>query len=116
VPTDGWLNDQRYFATEAPESVAAVVRNLQRYLKLLRASENSKAVEAMYLKPEISGIVAVDQSGLGDFKEQLRIYTFADDMRKLLFLLAFGKAETKHSDMEYCKNLVYYIINEQRTG
>jgi hypothetical protein len=108
-----WLSDQRMYSSVAPDGVAAVLRNLQRYVRLLNASTGSKRVEALYLHNEFDGIVSISQNGVGNYQEDFRIYTFADDMDRVLYLLALGKANERNADMEYCKALVSYISDKK---
>ena len=88
-----------------------LMRNLQRYFALLKASKSSKAVEAGYLHNGNSAIVSVDTTGLGTDQEDTRIYTFADDSRQALYLLGISKGETRDADMEYYKTLAYILLN-----
>jgi len=111
--TSGWENDSRLYSTTKPNEFAAVMSNLRRYFALLKASRSSGAVEAAYIHREASGVVAVDSYGF-DGVEPTRIYTFADDQKRVLHLLCIGKTETKETEMAYCKNLVYYIVNEPK--
>ena len=109
-PTECWLHDVRVYSERRPEAVAVVIRNLARYLKLLRAAKVSKDVEASYLQDEGEGIVSVSQVGLGNFDEDLRIYTFADDTRCCLYLLMLGQATARNADMAYSKDFVFWLL------
>ena len=64
-PTTAWQKDQKYYAKKHPKELAAILNNLRRYLVLLAASKNSKAVQAGFLHHEPAGVVAVDQKGGG---------------------------------------------------
>lgn len=107
--TDGWRYDAIRFSEENPNEFAALFRNLHHFLGQLKASKSSKSVEAAYLHREVSAIVAIDQTGLEDGLEDCRLYTFPDDSKRTLYLLAIGKVGSKDADMEYCKNLALSI-------
>jgi hypothetical protein len=70
---------------------------------LLNASKNSKCVQGGYLHHEPEGVVAVDQKGLGANLQETRMYTYADDKKKIIYLLKIGNKDSQHSDIEYCK-------------
>ena len=110
-PTTGWERDHRHYAKKRPNELAAVLRNLDRYLKLLAVSKNSKAVQAGYLHPEPSGVLAVDQKGGGANLQETRLYTYADDDTKTVYLIAIGDKDAQHADIEYCKNFVKMLRN-----
>jgi len=44
--TTGWEKDQKHYSKKRPNELAAVMRNLDRYFKLLTVSKNSKALQA----------------------------------------------------------------------
>ena len=107
--THSWVNTAPQFVTSAV--LPLLMRNLQRYVALLKASKSSKSVEAGYLHSGQSSIVSIDATGLGENPDDTRIYTFADDSRLALYLLGIAKAESRNADMEYYKNLAYTLIN-----
>jgi hypothetical protein len=114
-PTTGWERDQRHYAKKRPNELAAVLRNLNRYIKLLAVSKNSKAVQAGYLHPEPGGVLAVDQKGGGANLQETRLYTYADDDAKTVYLIAIGDKAAQHADVEYCKSFVKTLRNAVHT-
>ncbi len=112
--TTGWRYDAMKFLEDNQDELAALMRNLHHFLKQLKASKSSKTVEASYLHREVSAIVAIDQAGLEDGLKDCRLYTFPDDSKRILYLLAIGKVGSKDADMEYCKNLVLSISTSGR--
>lgn len=102
-PSLQWERDQKWYEKKRPDELAAVLRNLQRYLSLLKVSKNSKCVEAGFLHKEPAGVVAVDQKGIGANLQETRLYTIADDATKTLHLITLGSKESQHSDIEYAK-------------
>jgi hypothetical protein len=110
-PTTGWERDQKHYAKKRPNELAAVLRNLQRYLSLLNVCKNPKAAQAGYLHPEPGGVLAIDQRGGGGNLQETRLYTFADDDKKMVYLIAIGDKDSQHSDVEYCKHFVNALRN-----
>ncbi len=111
-PTTGWEKDQKHYAKKRPNELAAVMFNLQRYVALLNVSKNSKAAQAGYLHTEQSGVVAVDQKGGGGNLQETRLYTYADDEQKVIYLIAIGDKASQHSDVEYGKSFVESLRNQ----
>ena len=114
-PTTGWERDQKHYAKKRPNELAAVMRNLDRYIKLLNVSKNSKAVQAGYLHTEQSGVLAVDQRGGGGNLQETRLYTYADDETKTVYLIAIGDKDAQHADVEYSKEFVRTYKNRAET-
>jgi hypothetical protein len=114
-PTTGWERDHKHYAKKRPNELAAVMRNLQRYMVMLNASKNSKCAQAGYLHTEQSGVLAIDQRGGGGNLQETRLYTYADDEEKTVYLIAIGDKGSQHSDVEYCKNFVNSLRNTTDT-
>jgi hypothetical protein len=102
--TTSWEKDHKHYLKKHDSELAAVLRNLQRYLVLLNVSKNSKCVQAGYLHPEPGGVVAIDQKGLGANLQETRMYTFADDQQKIIYLLKISNKDSQHADIEYCRD------------
>jgi len=111
-PTERWRKDQARYQKKRPRELAAVFRNLDRYLKHLRLVPNSRVVQAGYLHPEPGGVLAIDERGGGRL-QATRLYTFADDQRKLVHLLAIGDKRSQNSDLEYCRQAVKVLRSRE---
>jgi hypothetical protein len=85
-PTTAFQKDLKFYAKRHPNELAAVLRNVDRYLAQLNCSSNSKSVQAGYLHREPMGVVAVDQKGGGPNLQETRLYTFADEAKNVLYL------------------------------
>jgi hypothetical protein len=105
-PTTVWEKDLKHYAKKRPKELAAILRNVQRYLELIAVSKNSRAVQAGFLHHEPLGIVAVDQKGGGAKLEETRGYTYADDLKKVLYLITIGNKSSQSSDIELAKDFV----------
>jgi hypothetical protein len=114
-PTTGWEREQKHYAKKRPNELAAVLRNLGRYLALLNACNNSKCVQAGYLHAEQSGVLAIDQKGGGGNLRETRLYTYADDETGKVYLIAIGDKDSQHSDIEYSKQFVNSLRNTTDT-
>jgi len=104
--TTTWEKDEKHYAKKHPRELAAIFRNLQRYRVLLRQSPNSKAVQAGYLHREPGGVIAVDQKGGGANLQETRAYTYADDEKKILYLITLGNKSSQRADIELSKVFV----------
>ena len=102
-PSEQWGKDAKHYDKKRPNELAAVLRNLERFVKLLNVSKNSKSAEAGYLHKEPHDVIAVDQKGGGSNLQQTRLYTYPVDQTKTLHLITIGTKETQHSDIEYSK-------------
>jgi hypothetical protein len=111
-PSTQWEKDQKWYDKKRPNELAAVLRNLQRYLALLNVSKNSKCVEAGYLHKEPGGVLAIDQRGFSGNLQETRLYTFAIDATKIVHLITIGDKDAQHSDIEYCKDFIKQFEGE----
>lgn len=111
-PTTGWERDQKHYSKKHPNELAAVMRNLERFFIILKASKNSKCVQAGYLHTESMGILAVDQKGGGANLQEARMYIYADDTSQIVYLIAICDKASQNSDVEYSKDFVRRIRGE----
>ena len=102
-PSSQWGKDAKFYEKKRPNEMAAVLRNVERFVKLLNVSRNSKSAQAGYLHKEPHGVVAVDQKGGGPNLQEFRLYTLPVDQTKTLHLITIGTKDTQHSDIEYSK-------------
>jgi hypothetical protein len=105
-PSSYWQKVIKRYEKKHPRELAAVLHNLDRYLNLLNAAPNAKAVQAGYLHPEPLGIVAIDQKGGGENLQQTRLYTFASDPNLVLYLITIGNKQTQKADIDMSKDFV----------
>jgi len=100
APTNLFERLEKRYAKKRPAELTAVQRNLQRYLDLLNAAPNSKAVQAGFLHREPAGVIAVDQKGGGANLAETRLYTLADDSAKVLHLIVIGDKGSQANDIQ----------------
>jgi hypothetical protein len=106
-PTDSFERDQKHYRKKHPRELAAVLANLERYLKLLAKAPNSKAVvPAGFLHAEPAGVMAIDQKGGGPGLQETRLYTFADDRTRTLWLITIGNKDEQPDDIQFSRKFV----------
>jgi hypothetical protein len=111
--TTQWERDLRWYEKKRPHELAAVMRNLERYIEQLNAAKTSKNVIAGFLHAEPHGVVAVDQKGGGGNLQETRLYTYADDEKKLMYLITIGDKDSQADDIQLSKNFVEVIKPKQ---
>lgn len=105
-PTTQWERDHNYYDKNHPRELAALLNNLTRYLSLINCSPNAKSAFAGYLHFEAAGVVAIDQKGGGPNLQETRMYTYADEAQKMLYLITIGNKNTQRKDVQFSKNFV----------
>jgi len=101
--TTQWERDQKHYQKKHPDALAAILRNLERFLSLLNLSKNSKCVMAGFLHHEPHGVVAVDQKGFRGNVPETRLYTLPVDKTQTLYLITIGDKNSQHSDVEFSR-------------
>jgi hypothetical protein len=98
--------DQKHYEKKHPRELQAVRANLVRNVQRLTESPNSKAVKAGYLHDEPAGVVAIDQKAGGSGLQETRLYTFADDKTRTLWLITIGNKAEQPKDIQFCRRFV----------
>lgn len=105
-PTDQWDKDRKWYEKKRPSELAAILTNLDRYLRQLNVAANAKCVQAGFLHVEPAGVLAIDQKGGGGNLQETRMYVYANQASNVLYLITIGNKSEQHSDIEFCKNFV----------
>jgi hypothetical protein len=105
-PTTQWDRDAKHYQKKHPNELAAIFRNVGRYLSLLNCATNARSVQAGFLHPEPMGVVAVEQKGGGANLQETRAYTYADEAQKVLYIITIGNKQEQPSDIELSKDFV----------
>src|ERR1700720_1023500 len=113
-PTTQWQKDARYYEKKHPAELAAVLRNLKRYIGLLNEAPNARAVQAGFLHGEGKGIVGVDQKGGAGNLQEPRLYTYPAEAKKLLYLITLGNKNEQPTDVELSKNFVESVSPQSK--
>lgn len=104
--TDSFDRDYKRYSKKREAELAAVLRNLDRFLEMLNHSKNRLCVQAGFLHNEPAGIVAIDQKGGGKGLQETRLYTYPDEESKNLYLILIGNKNSQSSDIKNAKAFV----------
>lgn len=106
-PTTQWPKDVKHYEKKHPNELAAVLRNLKRFLALLEIAPNCKAVQAGFLHNEPKGIVAVDQKGGGGNLQETRLYTYPHETKsKKCFTLLQSGIKMNNQPIYSCQRIL----------
>lgn len=106
-----WPRDVKFYEKKRKAELVAVLANLtQRYIPMLNAAPNSKAVEAGYLHHEPMGVVAIDQKGGGGNLQETRLYTYAEDATRTLWVITIGNKDEQSEDIKTSKRFVENLL------
>ena len=115
-PTDRFDHEERYYQKKRPRELAAVYNNLDRYITQLNSYQRSACVQGGYLHIEGGRVVAIDQRGTkgADKIEETRLYIFADDTEKVVYLITIGNKQEQSSDIKISKQFVSENFSHRR--
>lgn len=99
LPHSAYLRDLRWYAKKRPAELAAVLRNLDRYMTLLAHSPSARSVQAGFLHLEPHGMVAMDQRGGAGRLQETRLYCYAQADVRTLHLLGIGDKSSQPADL-----------------
>jgi len=99
LPHSTYLRDLRWYTKKRPAELAAVHRNLERYMTLLARSPAARSVQAGFLHPEPHGMVAVDQRGGAGRLQETRLYCYAHSGSRTVHLLGIGDKSSQSADL-----------------
>lgn len=109
--TGRFERDRAHYNKKHPRELAACLSNtLLRYLPMLNAALNPRAIHAGFLHPEPGGVMAVDQKGGGGNLRETRLYTYAQADTRTLHLLLLGDKATQRRDLAELRKLLSEII------
>jgi len=109
--TDRFERDRAYYEKKHPRELAACLRNtLLRYLPMLNAAPNPRAIQAGFLHGEPGGVVAVDQKGGGGSLSESRLYTYACADTRILHLLLLGDKASQRRDLAEVRRILAKLI------
>ena len=104
--TELYEHDAKHYLKKHPRELQAVKRNLARYLEQIAKAPNSRAVKLGFLHDEPAGVIAIDQSGGGKGLQETRLYTFADDSSRTLWLITVGNKAEQAKDIQFSRRFV----------
>lgn len=112
-PTTQWQRDLKWYEKKRPDELSAVLNNLRRYLAVLNVSKNAKSVDGGYLHKEPGGVIAIDQKGCRANLQETRLYTYAVDETKTVYLITVGNKDSQHADVEYAKSFALSLTKTE---
>src|SRR5687768_13378416 len=98
--TELWEHGQKHYLKKRPREFEAVFLNLKAYIAQLNVAKNSKCVQARYVHPEKSGVVAIGERPGPPGLQATRIYTYPDDETKKLWLITIGNKQDQPKDVK----------------
>ena len=99
LPHSSYLRDLRWYMKKRPVELAAVHRNLERYMLLLARSPSARSVQVGFLHPEPHGMVAIDQRGGVGRLQETRLYCYVQADLRTLHLLGIGDKSSQPADI-----------------
>lgn len=104
--TDLFLRRQKEFDKKRPGQLKAVLRNLARYQKMLDEAPVAQLISANFIHPEKRGIVAITQQGFNPKQPPTRLYLYAAQNSKIVYLITIGDKRTQPGDIEDCYQFI----------
>ena len=99
LPHSSYLRDMRWYTKKRSVELAAVHRNLERYMLLLAHSPSARSVQAGFLHSEPHGMVAIDQRGGAGRLQETRLYCYAHAGSRTVHLLGIGDKSSQPADL-----------------
>jgi len=96
--------------------LAAVLNNLDIFLKSLNSGKKPKPFVYGFLHSEPVGIIAIDQKGSGVNIAETRLYVYPDTETETLYLVTLGDKSTQRDDIKDCKTFARNAEATSHTG
>jgi len=107
---DEFKRDYKWYAKKRPRELAAVLDNLNRLKNMLNSSPHSQLIVAGFIHPEPLGIWALDQRGSTGNLQATRLYCYAENSVRNLYLLAIGSKDSQSADISRVTEIVKSIL------
>ncbi|MBV8212254.1 MAG: hypothetical protein JOZ08_03405 [Verrucomicrobia bacterium] len=105
-PTDLYLRRKAEFQAKRPLQLAAVLRNLARYRRMLDEQPIARLVSAGFIHPEKRGVVALTQQGFKPQQPPTRLYLYPAQNSKTVYLITIGDKYTQREDIQDCYRFI----------
>jgi hypothetical protein len=102
--------DYKWYAKKRPRELAAVFANLKRLENMLNSTPHSQLIVAGFIHPEPIGIWALDQRGSTGNLQATRLYCYAENSVRNLYLLAIGSKDSQSADISRVTEIVKSIL------
>ena len=101
-PTDLYLRGKKEFQNKRPMQLTAVLRNLERYRKMLLEQPIARLISAGFIHPEKRGIVAITQQGFKPKQPPTRLYLYPAQDSGIVYLITLGDKDSQRQDIQDC--------------
>ena len=116
----GWmLEESTIFASKFkkyqkkhPNETAAVMNNLDTYVKTLNAGVKPALIKAGFIHRETQGVIALDQKGAKGSPRQTRLYIYTYEINNTVFLITIGDKNSQKRDIDDCRSFMKSIRKE----
>jgi hypothetical protein len=115
LKTDHYPRRYKRYDKKKKKELAAVLNNLDIFLKSLHSGKKPKPLIYGFLHGEPSDVIAIDQTG-GTKLAEIRLYVYPDAETETLYLLTLGDKSTQSDDIQDCKAFVKYIKADPNGG
>lgn len=117
---NGWVLEEspffasrfRHYQKKHPNETAAVMNNLDTYVRTLNAGVKPTLIQAGFIHREPQGVIAIDQKGTKDSRRQTRLYVYAFEVGNTLFLITIGDKNSQKRDIEDCRHFISSLRKE----
>lgn len=102
----------RRYQKKHPNETAAVMNNLDTYMRTLNSGVKPALIQAGFIHREPHGVIAIDQKGTQGSSRQTRLYINTFKVRNTIFLITIGDKNSQKRDIEECRNFVKSLRKE----
>ena len=108
----------KYYEKKHSGELAAVLNNLDSYVKALKNGLHPQFIQAGYIHHEPKGIKALDQKGSGKRQklQQTRLYIYPNEEAKIVHLITIGDKSSQKNDIRLSVGFVETLKGGQGHG
>src|SRR5258708_13716569 len=99
-PTDLYDRQFEFYEKKRADQLKAVLRNLARYMEMLKAQSNPRMISANFIHNERQGLLALTQQGYKPKQPKTRLYIYPEVNSKRLYLITIGDASNQDGDVK----------------
>lgn len=98
-PTEEYARRFKRWQKDNPRELAAVLDNLDLYLRTLQEGGKPEQVRFGFMHPEKNGVWAIDQKGGGVNLKQSRLYILVEKAKQTVHVLTLGDKRSQKADL-----------------
>ena len=103
----------RRYQKKHSNETAAVMNNLDTYLRTLNMGVKPELIQASFIHREPQGAVAIDQKGVKGSPRQTRLYVYSFVASTTLYLITIGDKNSQKRDIQDCRQFVTSLRKEK---